>query len=208
MFAPAPAYSPADLPLALAHSSRAKAAEYKPPMSSHEELEFERWASRFPEFYEPGTREEKEFQLTRKLILAARRWTTHADDHVRRKTGHSRARWQTLSALAFSEGPVATLELAARVSVRWPTLIRMLNHLEQEDLIRREQDPNDKRSRLVSITPQGRRVIGRVQDVLDPVRTRALADFSNQELVATERMLDRLFEVLVRESAHEGPDTT
>ena len=177
-------------------------------MTSKEEVGFERWASRFPEFYEPGTREEKEFQLTRKLILAARRWTTHADDHVRRKTGHSRARWQTLSALAFSEGPVATMELATRVSVRWPTVIRMLNHLEEEGLIRRELDPTDKRSRLVSITAQGRRVIGRVQDVLDPVRTRALADFSNEELVATERMLDRLFAVLVRESARDGPDAS
>ena len=172
------------------------------------EVDFELWASRFAEFYEPGTREEVEFQLTRKLILAARRWTVHADEHVRRKPGHSRARWQTLSALAFSAGPVATLELAARLSVRWPTLVRMLNHLEQDGLISRETNPDDKRSRLVSITPQGRRVIARVQDVLDPVRTRALAALSSDELAATEQMLDRLFGILVKETAGGEPDTS
>jgi MarR family transcriptional regulator, transcriptional regulator for hemolysin len=163
------------------------------------ETEFEEWAVRFPEFYEPGTRLEKEFRLTRKLVLAARRWTTHVDERVKQKTGHSRARWQTLSALTFSEGPVATVELASRLAVQWPTLVRILNDLEKSDLIRREKDPNDHRSRLVSITAEGRRVMARVQDVLDPMRTRALAEFSDDELVVAEGVLDRLFKVLVRE---------
>lgn len=161
------------------------------------ESEFDAWARRFHEQYEEGSRLEKEFRLTRKLILTARRWTSYVDELVKKRTGHSRARWQTLSALSFSEGNVGTLELARRLAVRWPTLIRVLNELETEGLIRRLPDTSDKRMRLVAITPEGRRVMGRVRDILDPARTRVLARFSDEELVIAERVLDQLFEHLV-----------
>jgi MarR family transcriptional regulator for hemolysin len=163
------------------------------------ETEFDAWAKRFYEQYEEGSRLEKEFHLTRKLILTARRWTTHIDELVKKRTGHSRARWQTLSALSFSEGTVGTLELARRLAVRWPTLIRVLNELEAEGLIRRLPDPHDRRMRLVAITPEGRRVMSRVRDILDPARSAVLAGFSDEELVSAERVLDRLFEHLVEQ---------
>src|SRR5690606_10938603 len=150
------------------------------------EVEFDDWAKRFHEQYEENSRLEKEFKLTRKLILTARRWTTFTDDLVRRRTGLSRARWQTLSALTFSEGSVGTLELARRLAVRWPTLIRVLNDLDAEKLIRREPDPVDRRMRLVSITPEGRRVMGRVRDILDPARAKVLAEFTDDDLVVAE----------------------
>lgn len=161
------------------------------------ESEFDRWASRFHEQYEEGSRLEKEFRLTRKIILTARRWTSYIDEVVKKRTGHSRARWQTLSALSFSEGNVGTLELARRLAVRWPTLIRVLNELEAEGLIRRLPDPDDRRARFIAITPEGRRVMARVRDILDPARTTVLARFSDKELVIAERVLDQIFEHLV-----------
>lgn len=165
-------------------------------MAFDDDTEFDRWAVRFFEFYEPGSRAEKEFRFTRKLVLAARRWTFHIDELVKQQTGHSRARWQTLSALSFSPGPVTTLDLAARMGVRWPSVVKVLNELEREGLVRREVNPDDKRSRLVSITPEGRRLNSRVRDVLDPIRRRFLSEFSDDELCQAERTLDRLFKVL------------
>jgi MarR family transcriptional regulator for hemolysin len=173
-------------------------------MTVQVEADFREWAARFAEFYVPGSRSEKEFRLTIKLVMAARRWTTQADEYVQRKTGHSRARWQTLSALAFSDGPVATLELARRLAIRWPTLIRILKELDEAGLISRRTDPGDKRSRLVAITPEGRRVMLRVQDVLDPLRSRALASFSDEDLVRTEAVLTRLFTVLTHDLQPEA----
>lgn len=168
------------------------------------EAEFESWATRVDEFYDPASRAKKEFLLTRKLVLAARRYTSHVDELIQQRTGHSRSHWQTLSALAFSEGPVPTLELSRRMAVQWPTLIRTLNRLESEGLIRRETDPSDRRSRLVSITPMGRRVMLRVQDILDPARERVLANFSEEDLVNAERLLDNLFTALLSET-EESP---
>ena len=167
-------------------------------MTCKGEGEFDVWASRFHEFFEKGGRSEKEFRLTRKLVLAARRWTNYADEMIKTQTGYSRAHWQTLCALAFSDGPVATLELSRRMSVQWPTLIRVLNDLEKKGLIERAVNPDDRRSRLLRISPAGRKVMSRVQDMLDPSRKEVLSCFSDDELVTVEEVLDRLFLVLNR----------
>jgi MarR family transcriptional regulator for hemolysin len=157
------------------------------------EGEFDRWAARFGEFYANGSRPEIEFRFSRLLILAARRWSTFIDEAIRQKTGQPRARWQTLAALAFSEGPIATIELAERMAVQWPSLIRTLDGLEGEGLVERRINPADKRSRLVTITARGLTVFREVQAVLDPTRAALLADFTDAELGAAERLLERFF---------------
>jgi MarR family transcriptional regulator for hemolysin len=160
------------------------------------EGEFDGWATRFGEFYPGGTRSELEFRFSRLLILAARRWSTHIDEVIRQRTGQPRSRWQTLAALAFSEGPTATIELAERMAVQWPSLIRTLNDLEGEGLIERRVNPADKRSRLVSITARGLTVFNEVKAILDPTRADLLAGFGDEELQATERLLERFFSVM------------
>ena len=168
-------------------------------MRDESQSEFDRWAARSGEFYPEGSRPQQEFLFTRKLVLTARRWTTYVDETVKQQTGRSRGHWQTLSALAFSNGPVATLELSRRMAVQWPTLVRTLNLLEAEGLIRREIDPGDRRARLVSITSAGRQLVAEIQATLDPARSRMLAGFEQEELQMAERLLDRLFEALAGE---------
>jgi MarR family transcriptional regulator for hemolysin len=157
------------------------------------EGEFDSWATRFGQFYAEGSRDELEFRFSRLLILAARRWSTFIDEAIRQKTGQPRARWQTLSALAFSDGPIATIELAERMAVQWPSLIRTLDGLEAEGLIERRVNPADKRSRLVTITDKGLAVFREVKAVLDPTRAGLLEGFSDEELAVAERLLNRFF---------------
>ncbi|MGZ3258155.1 MAG: MarR family winged helix-turn-helix transcriptional regulator [Croceibacterium sp.] len=157
------------------------------------EGEFNSWATRFGEFYPDGSRAELEFRFSRLLILAARRWSTFIDEAIREKTGQPRARWQTLAALAFSDGPIATIELAERMAVQWPSLIRTLNELDAEGLVERRINPADKRSRLVTITDKGVAVFREVKAVLDPTRAALLESFSTEELQVSERLLERFF---------------
>lgn len=157
------------------------------------EGEFDSWAARFGEFYTDGSRPEIEFRFSRLLILAARRWSTFIDEAIREKTGQPRARWQTLAALAFSDGPIATIELAERMAMQWPSLIRTLDGLEREGLVERRINPADKRSRRVTITDKGLAVFREVKAVLDPTRAGLLEGFSDEELRTAERLLDRFF---------------
>jgi MarR family transcriptional regulator for hemolysin len=157
------------------------------------EGEFDSWAARFGEFYADGSRDELEFRFSRLLILAARRWSTFIDEAIKRRTGQPRARWQTLAALAFSDGPLATIELAERMAVQWPSLIRTLDGLEAEGLVERRINPADKRSRLVTITDKGLAMFREVKAVLDPTRAALLEEFSDEELALAERLLERFF---------------
>lgn len=157
------------------------------------EGEFDGWARRFGEFYPEDSRERQEFRFSRLLIIAARRWSGYIDEAIREKTGQPRARWQTLAALAFSEGPVATIELAERMAVQWPSLIRTLDGLEADGLIERRINPADKRSRRVTITDKGLGVFREVKAVLDPTRAALLEGFSDAELNAAESLLERFF---------------
>lgn len=155
--------------------------------------EFDSWATRFGEFYPDGSRGELEFRFSRLLILAARRWSTFIDEAIRLKTGQPRARWQTLAALAFSDGPIATIELAERMAVQWPSLIRTLDGLEAEGLVERRVNPADKRSRLITITDKGLAVFREVKAVLDPTRAVLLEGFSDEDLAGAERLFERFF---------------
>ena len=165
-------------------------------MGKRGESEFDGWATRFGEFYAAGTRAEAEFRFSRLLILAARRWSTFIDEAIRRETGQPRARWQTLAALAFSDGPVATIELAERMAVQWPGLVRTLNELEADGLVERRVNPADKRSRLVTITDEGLAVLREVKAVLDPTRGAVLESFGDGELEQAEALLERLFALM------------
>jgi len=174
-------------------------------MSGNGDSGFDGWATRFGEFYEAGSRPEAEFRFSRMLILAARRWTTFIDEAIKQKTGQPRARWQTLSALAFSDGPIATIELAERMAVQWPTLVRTLNELEHEGLIERRINPEDKRSRLVTITPAGLAVFVEVKRVLDPTRGAILSGFATEDLKAAELLLERFFAAMTAEAGPGAP---
>ena len=163
---------------------------------SGEEGEFDRWATTFHEFYERGSRAEYEFRLTRKLVITARKWTSFIDEKVKQKTGFSRSRWQTLAAIAFAGGPVATLALSERLGVQWPTLVRTLNEMEAEGLIERTQAIKDRRYRMIAISPAGRALLDEVLEIVDPVRAETLTPIATQDMITTERVLDQLLQVL------------
>jgi len=163
-----------------------------------EKGEFDRWATTYHDYYEPGSRADHEFRLTRKLVITARKWTAFIDEQVRRKTGFSRSRWQTLAAIAFAGGPVATLELAGRMGVQWPSVVRVLSEMEAEGLIERTQSSDDRRYRMIAITPAGRALLDEVLEITNPIRAARLAEIATEDLIASERVLDRMLARLPR----------
>ena len=157
------------------------------------EQEFGQWATRIGEFYEAESRYGLEFHFSRLLILAARRWTVFIDDAIRTKTGLSRAHWQTMFGIAFSEGPIATLDLSERMFVQWPSLINTLKELEAKGLVRRWVNPEDRRSRLIELTEEGQTAIREVQSVLDPTRHELFRILSDDEMRSGLDILSRVF---------------
>jgi DNA-binding MarR family transcriptional regulator len=70
------------------------------------------------------------------------------------------AQLSALSVLVFG-GPRTLGELAAAEQVRPPTMTRVVQALEREELVLRVRDPVDGRIHRLQATPKGRRVMQR-----------------------------------------------
>ncbi|SIT47398.1 Transcriptional regulator [Paraburkholderia piptadeniae] len=123
------------------------------------------------------------------LVVAARRW---------RRTSHS-----VLSAYNVSEacaGPLLTanrlgeavrqVTLAEQVGIEGPSLVRLLDQLCAAGLVRRDEDPDDKRAKTITLTDEGRAVTARMEERLMDLRARVLKGVTRKDLETTLRVLN------------------
>ena len=82
--------------------------------------------------------------------------------------------------------------------MQWPTLVRVVEGLVTDGLIKRIDNPRDGRSKLVSLTPEGERVVRKIQPVLDAERAAMLSDFDEAELEQAAELLHRMFARVAR----------
>lgn len=155
---------------------------------------FDQWVTKYERFYPSSSRLDREFRTSRMLIRAGRTWTHQIDNRLRRETGQSRARWQVLFSIAFAEQPVTMTELCKRALVQWPTMVRVVEDMEREGLLRREANPADRRSRLLYLTPPGAAVVRKIKPVLDRERSRILSLLSDEELATCLSLLEKIFD--------------
>lgn len=155
--------------------------------------DFESWANHYDDFYPEGTRLDREYRLSRLLVMAGRSWITHIDNRLRAETGQTRARWQALFTLAFGPQPATLTDVGQRLFVQWPTLVRVVEGLVADGLITRVDNPRDGRSKLISLTPAGMAMVRKIQPILDQERAAVLADLDDAELEQCAELLHRVF---------------
>jgi DNA-binding MarR family transcriptional regulator len=80
---------------------------------------------------------------------------------VLRPFGLSPAGGLVLSMLADSDGALTPGEIRDRLLVKGPTVTGLLDSLAGSGLVRRSQDPGDRRRVLVELTEKGRRLASR-----------------------------------------------
>ncbi|SDR19863.1 transcriptional regulator, MarR family [Paraburkholderia fungorum] len=122
------------------------------------------------------------------LVVAARKW---------RRTSHG-----VLAAFNVSEAcatPLLTasrlgsavrqVTLADHVGIEGPSLVRLLDQLCAAGLMRRDEDPEDRRAKTVALTDEGRAVTAKMEEELVTLRAQALKDVSRSDLEAALRVL-------------------
>jgi MarR family transcriptional regulator for hemolysin len=123
------------------------------------------------------------------LVVAARKW---------RRTSHG-----VLAAFNVSEAcatPLLTasrlgtavrqVTLADHIGIEGPSLVRLLDQLCAAGLMRREEDPEDRRAKTVALTDEGRAVTAKMEEELVTLRAQALKGVSRSDLEAALRVLD------------------
>ena len=101
------------------------------------------------------------------------------------------------SALATIErhGPLTPSELAERERVQRPTVTRVLARLEEAGLVVRAADPQDRRCSLVSISEDGRALLGAMRERKDAFLARridALEPADREALDRAAAILERM----------------
>ena len=108
------------------------------------------------------------------------------------------------AALATIErhGPLTPSELAERERVQRPTVTRVLARLEEAGLVVRAADPQDRRCSLVSISDDGRALLGAMRERKDAFLARridALEPADREALDRAAAILERMLESAPKE---------
>lgn len=85
---------------------------------------------------------------------------------------------------------VRQVTLAEHVGIEGPSLVRLLDQLCAAGLVRRDEDPEDKRAKTITLTDEGRAVTARMEERLVSLRARLLEDVSREDLETTLRVLN------------------
>jgi len=117
--------------------------------------------------------------------------------------GMSQSRWRVLLILALSGGSTNQTALAKRLSIEPASLVALLDRLEQEELLQRLPDPNDRRSKLVSLTAKGKKKADKIHKIAMDFRDELLADVPVRDLEACIRALSKISENAERLLADE-----
>lgn len=129
--------------------------------------------------------------LAERLGKLTRLWRMVADAELA-PLGLTHPRWTALWKLRQLGNNVSQKVLADGLEIELPSLMRTLNQLEQQQLIIRVPCPQDKRARLVQLTPQGEQILTQMETRILKVREQVLAGISLQQLQDFERLVDQI----------------
>ena len=122
-------------------------------------------------------------------VSALRRELRKVYDRELAPTGLSLAFAWPIVLIAEQPG-MSQRELAERLEIEGPTLVRLLHQLGAMDLVTRQQNPDDHRANTLHLTPAGRSTAKRLRRAMDGVRARLLAGVSDDELADALRVFD------------------
>nr|WP_247877752.1 MarR family transcriptional regulator [Azospirillum thiophilum] len=80
-------------------------------------------------------------------------------------------------------------ELADEMAVEGPSLVRLLDGLEVAGLLERREDSSDRRAKTLHMTDAGRNLLVQVNEALNDIRQRLIADATESDVEACYRVL-------------------
>ena len=113
----------------------------------------------------------------------------------RRACGHgvTRAQWKVLFRLNRNPG-MRQIELADMLDIEPITLSRIIDRLEESDLVERLADPTDRRAWRLHVTAKAQPLIEKLRAIADDMLAEAFAGIDPKDIEITRQVLGRVRE--------------
>lgn len=131
------------------------------------------------------------------LGRVSRRWRARLDERLR-AIGLTQARWTTLLQLSRGGASLTQRELAERVGIEGPTLVRLLDALEAQGLIKRCAVQGDRRAKHVRLTEAAEPLLLEINRIAAELRRELLSDVRPDDLETCLRVLRSIGDRLER----------
>jgi MarR family transcriptional regulator for hemolysin len=128
------------------------------------------------------------------LSRAYRQWRRAADLRLQ-PYDLTEATWLPLLRIARAPEPPRQKDLAASLFVDNSSVVRLLDSLETAGFVERREG-EDRRAKIVVLTPRGRAIADKVEVVARKVRVDALAGLSDKDIETTIRVLEHVCRAL------------
>lgn len=135
--------------------------------------------------------------LGQMLLLAARRWRTRLNERLK-EAGQTDARCTALAEVASCPDGVVQRELSRRLGVEEPTVVRLLDALENHGWVERRAHSVDRRAKVVQVTPAAFPVLDQAQRIVGELQDEMFADVDPADLAVCLRVLGDLARKLDR----------
>jgi DNA-binding MarR family transcriptional regulator len=133
----------------------------------------------------PGSHEETVFlDLLRSCDLLSRR-----PAQLFKKEDLSATQYNVLRILRGSPEGLPCGEIAVRMITRDPDVTRLLDRMEKRGLISRSRDNKDRRTVIGRITPEGLKLLARLDEPIQEIHRKQLGHFGKHRLLALTELL-------------------
>ncbi|MBZ3930742.1 MarR family winged helix-turn-helix transcriptional regulator [Xanthomonas citri] len=120
-------------------------------------------------------------QLSSGLLVGARQWQRLADQAFS-EFDLSSACTGPLLMIGRSGGGIRQVALAQQLGMEGPSLVRLLDKLAAQGLLRREADSSDRRANQLWLTDAGQALVGRIEIRLDALRAQVFGALSDADV--------------------------
>ena len=119
--------------------------------------------------------------LGRLISVTARAWRREMDNLLK-PMGMSQARWLVLLALSEEIDGEPQRDLAAYLNIEGPTLVRVLDKLEQDGWVERREFPHDKRCKTVHLCDKAQPILEKITATANQLRQQLLEGLPPEDI--------------------------
>lgn len=125
------------------------------------------------------------------VARVTRRWRKLLDERLK-DLGVTQARWTTMVYLQKGGEGLTQRELASLMAIENPTLVRLLDSLEEQSLIERRPCQHDRRARRLFLTEDGERFMDDLNARAVELREEMLEGISDDDIACALAVFQKI----------------